>query len=277
MSWYEDGLRFACRRCGNCCTGKGTYVDVGPQEIAALARATAMTPEDFRERHTITRHGKTVLLDTGDAGDCEWLVRDEDGGSTCRVHAATPDQCRSYPFWPRLLRTRTAWEAEGATCRGIGQGEVIAADEVARRAGVERAFEDLDELLEDLVHEVEGVGVQCRLRGDCCDFPTAGHRLYATRLEAERFARNLDLSGWDPDSGLCPAWKDRRCTAREQRPLACRTFFCDPAFTDAVQDLTERSITRLKGLHDKHRIPWDYRDWIAHLAALREESYTPEA
>jgi Fe-S-cluster containining protein len=80
----------------------------------------------------------------------------------------------------------------------------------------------------------------------------------------------VDLAGWDPASGKCPAWKDRRCTAREHRPLACRTYFCDPAFKDRVQDLTERYVTRLKWLHEKHRLEWDYRDFLAHLARIRQ-------
>ena len=72
-----------------------------------------------------------------------------------------------------------------------------------------------------------------------------------------------------PAPGMCPAWKNRRCTAREHRPLACRTYFCDPKFTERVHELTERYITRLKWLHEKHRLAWDYRDLRDHLAGIR--------
>jgi Fe-S-cluster containining protein len=125
--------------------------------------------------------------------------------------------------------------------------------------------------MSDLDAEVQGIGVVCWLRGQCCDFEAAGHRLYASRIEAERFAAGVDLTDWDPATGLCPAWKDRRCTAREGRPSACRTYFCDPVYEDATGELSERYITRLKWLHDKHGRPWEYRDWIAHLADLKAE------
>ncbi|MCH7752933.1 MAG: YkgJ family cysteine cluster protein, partial [Planctomycetes bacterium] len=35
--WYQDGLRFKCTGCGNCCTGSPGYVWVNQAEINALA------------------------------------------------------------------------------------------------------------------------------------------------------------------------------------------------------------------------------------------------
>jgi Fe-S-cluster containining protein len=268
-SWYAgEGLRFACARCGNCCSGKGSVVIVTPREREAMARALGLTVEEFEARHTRVVLDDVVLKDDAETGDCEWLERGADGKTACRVNAAKPDQCRSYPFWPRLLASREAWEGEARKCRGIGQGEPVSAGEADRRAGLDEAMADLDLLFEELDHEVRDLGARCWLSGDCCDFEAAGHRLYTSEIEARRFARGVDLSGWDPESGKCPAWKGRRCTAREHRPLACRTYFCDPRFADRVQDLTERYVTRLKWLHRKHRLEWDYRDFLAHLRTL---------
>jgi Fe-S-cluster containining protein len=267
--WYADGLRFACRRCGNCCSGKGSVVVVTPREREALARRLGMTVAEFEARHTRVSMDDVVLVDDEETGDCEWLERRADGTTACRVNAAKPDQCRSYPFWPRVVASRESWEAEGRRCRGIGRGEAVPAAEIDRRSGLDDAMADLDLLLEELDHEVADMGARCWLSGDCCDFDAAGHRLYTSDIEARRFARGVDLSGWDPESGQCPAWKDRRCTAREHRPLACRTYFCDPRVKDRVQDLTERYVTRLKWLHEKHRLAWDYRDFLGHLARIR--------
>lgn len=267
-TWYRDGLRFACRRCGNCCSGKGSVVVVTPREREALARHLGMTVSEFEASHTRVAFDDVVLRDAEETGDCEWLVRNADGTTACRVNAAKPDQCASYPFWPRVVASRESWEAESARCRGIGEGEPVPASEIDRRSGLEDAMADLDLLLEELDYEVKDLGARCWLSGDCCDFDASGHRLFTSEIEASRFARGVDLGGWDPSSGLCPAWKDRRCTAREHRPLACRTYFCDPKFKDRVQDLTERYVTRLKWLHRKHRIAWDYRDFLAHLARI---------
>ncbi len=272
MTWYARGVRFACQRCGNCCTGDGSVVRVSEREIEALALRVNLTPAAFIERHTREEHGARVLLDTGDLGDCEWLDRRPDGTSACRLQEAKPDQCASYPFWPRILASRGAWEAEGRSCTGIGAGPSIPAPDVERRLGKTAALERLDVLFEELDAEVRELGATCSLRGDCCDFPTAGHRLYTSRLEAERFARGVDLTEWDPESGLCPAWEDRKCTAREHRPVGCRVYFCDPAFEERVHDLMERTVTQLKWLHDRAGLPWSYRDVFAHLSELRPDA-----
>ena len=267
--WTRGGVRFACQRCGNCCTGRGSVVRVGEREVEALARQLGMGVQAFLERHTRERWGNIVLVDDPETGDCEWLERREGGTTACRVQEAKPDQCRSYPFWPRLLASREAWEAEGRRCRGIGQGEPVPAEEVDRRTGRADAEDALDLLLEELAYEVRDLGAVCWLSGACCDFPAAGHRLYLSRIEAERLARAVDLAAWDPASGLCPAWKDGRCTARAHRPLTCRTYFCDPTRQEAVHELTERYLTRLKWLHERHGLPWDYRELVAHLVDLR--------
>lgn len=269
--WYRDGLRFACSRCGNCCSGKGSVVIVTDREVEALARVAGCTVEEFRALHTRTSHDDTVLVDR-ESGECEWLSRAPDGATSCRVQAAKPDQCRAYPFWPRVLASRAAWEAEGARCRGIGAGDPIPAEEIDRRSGAEAAREALELLLQETDLEARDLGATCWVSGDCCDFPKAGHRLYATRIEAERFARGVDLAAWDPAGGLCPAWRNGRCTAREHRPSACRVYYCDPNAAERVAELGERTVTRLRWIHERHGIAWDYRDWIDHLTRLRDEA-----
>lgn len=254
-----------------------------PREREAIARHLGMSVAEFEANHTrvawyspsagapaaaATADDDVVLRDVNDAGDCEWLVRNADGTTACLVNAAKPDQCASYPFWPRIVGSREAWDDESERCKGIGQGEPVPAAEVERRAGLEAAMEDLELLLQELDYEVGDLGARCWLSGDCCDFDAAGHRLFTSEIEARRFAKGVDLAGWDPASRLCPAWKDRRCTAREHRPMACRTYFCDPRFKDRIQDLTERYITRLKWLHQMHGLAWDYRDFVDHLARI---------
>lgn len=271
MSWYSRGLRFECRRCGNCCVGVGSVVRVSDREVEALAAAVGLSPREFVERHTRLDDGARVLRDKPGVGECEWLDRDEAGLTSCRVQRAKPDQCASYPFWPRLLRSRDAWEREGRSCAGIGEGPRLSEEEIDRRLGREAFAAKLDQLFEELDAELELIAARCEASGNCCDFPTAGHRLYTSRIEAERFVAGVDLSGWDPESGLCPAWKDRRCTAREHRPTGCRVYYCDAEKEEVLQDVMERAITRLKWLHDKFQVPWDYGDWIAHLARLQRE------
>jgi len=130
------------------------------------------------------------------------------------------------------------------------------------------AAAELRDLYREFDRETDLVAPRCVASGRCCDFEAYGHTLFASRLEAEVL---LDGAGPPPagtDPALCPFYRERRCHAREGRPLACRAYFCDESKTDAMGDLHERFLRRLKDLHDRHGIPWRYAPLLGHLADL---------
>ncbi len=116
--WYRRGLRFRCLgvECGDCCSGKhGTgHVWVDEAEIEALARHLGLAVDDFTRRH-VRLVGRRLALVEKPNLDCIFY----EAGRGCTVYEARPRQCRAYPFWPDLLKTPRAWEAEKACCPGI--------------------------------------------------------------------------------------------------------------------------------------------------------------
>src|SRR5437899_11026538 len=50
--WYQDGLRFRCTRCGNCCTGAPGFVWVEPEEIDAIAEFKGESLAHFEGLYT---------------------------------------------------------------------------------------------------------------------------------------------------------------------------------------------------------------------------------
>ena len=54
-------------------------------------------------------------------GRCTFLDR----ANQCRIYRVRPKQCRTYPFWPEVLASRSSWRSEAETCEGIGRGAVI--------------------------------------------------------------------------------------------------------------------------------------------------------
>lgn len=128
----------------------------------------------------------------------------------------------------------------------------------------------LEAIYEELNSEVAALGVTCWVRGVCCDFERADHRLYASSLELAYVLEAHD--GPLPFSGrLCPFWKEGQCTERERRPLGCRTYFCDERYRDRLEALYEKYYSRLKATAEKEGFDWSYGEFVEGLKDAREE------
>lgn len=124
----------------------------------------------------------------------------------------------------------------------------------------------------DVEAEIAAANPACRLSGECCHFEKYGHRLYASRAEAQYFALHHDPPAPGFEHDRCPYLAGNRCTAREGRPLGCRVFFCDPAWKGKGEELTERMLGRLRRLSDRLGIPWDYKPFLRHLDDVGESA-----
>lgn len=113
--WYAGGLRFACTRCGACCTGAPGHTWVTPDEIEALASHLGLSLDAFGRRYLRRVGDRYALLENARTGACVLL-----DGRRCSVYETRPRQCRAYPFWERNLASPERWRAEAAACEGIG-------------------------------------------------------------------------------------------------------------------------------------------------------------
>lgn len=203
-------FRFACHRCGNCCSGGRGFVWLAPGETSSLAGALGLSEETFIERYVgraiDPRTGEPGLLlredsNGGDAGGRCVLL---EGTHTCRAYDARPAQCREFPYWPSVLTDARAFEAARSTCPGIAVE--------ASPSMKERAFARLAELYADVG---AGDGAQpSRPSGACCLEGTAARELFATALEAD-YAIAAGAS--DPPRG-----SGTGCLLGRARPLGCR-------------------------------------------------------
>jgi hypothetical protein len=105
---------------------------------------------------------------------------------------------------------------------------------------------------------VAAAAPRCDASGRCCRFTEYGHTLFLSQFEADilletapPFVRPVTRDG-------CPFQVDNLCTARHVRPLGCRIYFCDPAFQEQQQDITERAVAELKRLADEFGTGWRY-------------------
>ncbi len=131
---------------------------------------------------------------------------------------------------------------------------------------------ELRALYDQLDAEVARLGPICQLSGRCCRFGEYGHTLFVSAIEVAFLLDGAPQPRGPLDRGdTCP-WQDSqgRCVAREARPLGCRVYYCDPAYLPAASELSERFISRLKSLSDRHGLPWNYAPLHRHLHEQRD-------
>lgn len=88
----EEGVRYACQRCGNCCRWRGE-VPVTEGEIETIAGHLGLEVVDFVARYTSLRANRAglTLIEKPD-GECIFL-----DGIDCTIQAVKPDQCAGFP------------------------------------------------------------------------------------------------------------------------------------------------------------------------------------
>lgn len=114
--WYADGLSFACTGCGQCCSGAPGYVWLTEDEIQAIADYLKQPLDEF-VRKFIRRVGERFSLreyPKNGQMDCVFLKDNK-----CEVYPVRPKQCRTFPWWPQMLKSRADWDAAAKWCEGI--------------------------------------------------------------------------------------------------------------------------------------------------------------
>jgi Fe-S-cluster containining protein len=94
-------------------------------EVAALAKHKGVEPGEFGRRYLRKVGGRYSLVEK-ENGECVFFERG------CTVYAARPRQCRTFPFWPEVLASRSAWDETASKCPGAGRGRLYSAQEIDR-------------------------------------------------------------------------------------------------------------------------------------------------
>ena len=266
-------FRFECHRCGRCCRTAEGHVWLAPGEDARLAGRLGLATDVFRSRFVRTvRDPASGSLrealredDRRAPGNGRCVLLEDD--AQCTVYDDRPEHCRAFPYWPSVLESEAGFEAAASVCPGI--------EEEVPREVRPRAHAALAALYARLDEAVASSRVVCLARGVCCHFETAGHEPWATRLEVEYCLEHHPEPAEPAAPGRCPYHQGGRCTAREGRPLGCRTYFCDPDLEDAFREEHEALFAELRDLEAEHGYPHGYAPFPASVLRLARRRAAP--
>src|ERR1700694_794123 len=109
-------------------------------------------------------------------------------------------------------------------------------------------------LYKEVDAEVRAAGPVCVASGRCCRFKEYGHTLFVSNLEADVLLAQAPAYEQPVSADFCPFQKENLCPAREPRPLGCRVYYCDPAYQETGNRITEKYLRRLKELDRRNAI-----------------------
>lgn len=126
--WFKDGLRFECRRCGDCCKASG-IVYVRSDEIERIRRYLGVE-EDLFKKSFLRDIGGLTSLGERDDGACVMLDSDTD---RCHIYEVRPMQCSTFPFWPEFLERPYLWGRQSYLCPGMNCGHHWGLEEIKQK------------------------------------------------------------------------------------------------------------------------------------------------
>ncbi len=116
-------------------------------------------------------------------------------------------------------------------------------------------MESLREILSQADDAIAEKAPECLGCGKCCDFKKMDHRLYVSTGELAL------LSTAQPSKPAellqCPYQVESKCTARNNRPLGCRAYFCKSNLPD---DFYEHFHNKIQKLHQTFQVPYRYME-----------------
>lgn len=132
--WYEQGLRFECIGCGDCCTGAPGYVWVNKAEIESMSAMLGISAEEFQKRYVRLIGIRKSLIEFSN-GDCVFFDNDR---RSCQLYEARPRQCHTWPFWSSNLSSPQSWQDIADRCPGCNRGPNISFEEIEAQMRVTR-------------------------------------------------------------------------------------------------------------------------------------------
>jgi len=110
-------FKFKCTGCGKCCTGFSGYVWLTDDDIEVMCKKLKLPRDEFLSKYTRLVGTRYSLLEKSEEEEFDCIFLQDK--KICTLYDARPTQCKTYPFWPEIIRDAESWEKEKASCEGI--------------------------------------------------------------------------------------------------------------------------------------------------------------
>lgn len=104
---------------GKCCTGASGFIFITKDDVLNISKKLEMEPEKFMKKYArwVPNLKKWSLIEKslGEDFHCFFLSN----GKTCDIYDVRPTQCKTYPYWPGVMKSEESWRDESIGCEGM--------------------------------------------------------------------------------------------------------------------------------------------------------------
>ena len=125
----KNGINFECQGSAKCCVSRGSfgYVYLSLKDRKRLAKYFGLKILDFIKKYCDKNDNYYHLKELNINGDCIFLNQKK-----CSVYKSRPEQCRTWPFWPENMNSKS-WKKDVLNyCPGIGKGKFYNSEKIKK-------------------------------------------------------------------------------------------------------------------------------------------------
>lgn len=132
--FYSQGLRFSCIRCSACCRFEAGYVFISRNDASLLCTALSVDYDGLLEAYCrwVPENSGKSQLSLKEKSNYDCIFWDSGQGEGCSVYEARPLQCRTFPFWASVMRSKSSWKMTARDCPGMNQGALHSGDSIEK-------------------------------------------------------------------------------------------------------------------------------------------------
>ena len=126
---YKNGIKFKCQGSSNCCISRGNhgFVFLSNKDLNRLSKHFNLSKNEFIEKYCESTDNYIHLKEISKIGECIFLINKK-----CSVYKSRPTQCRTWPFWPENMKSKT-WNKDVLNfCPGIGKGKLFNKEKIEK-------------------------------------------------------------------------------------------------------------------------------------------------
>ena len=127
--YLKKGVKFECQGSSNCCVSRNSYgyVYLSKFDLKRLLKFFKLESDIFIKKFCSKKNGYLHLKEKDKTGNCIFL-----NDKKCTIYVSRPEQCRTWPFWPENMNSKT-WKNDIVNfCPGIGKGKFFSYDRIKK-------------------------------------------------------------------------------------------------------------------------------------------------